>query len=153
MAVAKVFSSECEIKLYTTNMFKNNKVTLEASLAHYSHSAKGCVRFVCVSSYMMDIRLYPSFHQLSEEESSSRTLQSDPDLHTHIHTHIHYNTHSSRKADTLHCEPSLISAKPHCCFPLVTTVITHAAVAPTPIASIISLSQYHSISTLFVFLL
>lgn len=46
-----------------------------------------CV-FECASvlGYMADIRLYPSFHQLSEEESSSDTLQSDPDVHVRAHT-------------------------------------------------------------------
>lgn len=41
---------------------------------------------VCVLSYMVDIKLYPSFHQLSEEESSSEALQSEPGVHVNVCT-------------------------------------------------------------------
>lgn len=34
---------------------------------------------------MVDIKHYPSFHQLSEEESSSEALQSDPDVHVNTY--------------------------------------------------------------------
>lgn len=88
---------------------KQNNVTLEASLGYYSRPVKGCVRFcVCVCAcirecvsvlgYTADIRLYPSFHQLSEEESSGNTLQSDPRrAHADTHTCALFNTHGSRK--------------------------------------------------------
>lgn len=58
-----------------------------------------CVReCVSVLGYTADIRLYPSFHQLSEEESSGNTLQSDPRrAHTDTHTCALFNTHGSRK--------------------------------------------------------
>lgn len=47
--------------------------------------------------YMSDIKLYPAFHQLSEDESSSNTLQSDPGVRTHAYMLI--KTHSGRRAD------------------------------------------------------
>lgn len=47
---------------------------------------------VCLSCYMADIMSYPSFYQLSEGESSGKTLQSDP----HVHTYMHLNTYGSR---------------------------------------------------------
>ena len=76
---------------------------------------------------MVDIRLYPSFHQLSEEELSSKTLQSDPDVHAYAHKH----TLVLIGADILQCWQSLITAEPHRCFPLITTVIMHACGSDT----------------------
>lgn len=54
-----------------------------------------CAR-ASVLGYMADLRLYPCFHQLSEEESSANTVQSDP----YVQTDVRLNAHSSRKADT-----------------------------------------------------
>lgn len=101
-----MFALDAKSNYTVSTCLKQNKVTLEASLGHYSRSVKGCVGLCvceCVSilGYMADIRLYPSFHQLSEKESSSNTLQSDPDVCAHTHTHTDFNTQSSRKADML----------------------------------------------------
>ena len=57
--------------------------------------------FECVgllSCYMADdIRSYPPFYQLSEEEWSNKTLQSEP----HVHTYMHLNTYGSRTGSDL----------------------------------------------------
>lgn len=140
---------------------KWNKVTLEASLGYYSRPVKGCVRFVCVCMcaplrVCERVGLHGGYKALSLLSSAEwgRIEQQHTAIwpwrahtHTHAHTYTHFNTHSSRKADIVQCRPSLISTKPHRCFPLI-TVITHGSAAVIPLASVISVSQYNSNSSL-----
>lgn len=90
-----------------------------------------------ILGYMADIRPYPSFHQLSEEESNSNTVQSDAVAHTHTHMHILRHTVAENQTyfnpDCVLLNPNLTAAfhwpAPSQCMPL------------TALTSIISSSQ------------